>query len=302
MAKSGENKSGLHKKISSVLKGVPIPQGVHDWQPPEKCGPNKTPNASEADVTTAKISTVFKSVTAPSGDDGQTAEHLAREHAAGPSATESTKDIEPAPSPKVEKPLRPKQSAAKAVQVKQFKVPGRVVRPGQPQGGTIKWPLGHRMRTRLVALKPDVSAAKQKAIIALVPLLAIGIVFVCSRALTTTPQETGAATKKSAPVADAGNSDSEIGWRVPDPLPAAITDVPELPDHDPALDEDQSDSSTTLNVRGIAFSEHKSSAVVGNRIVYVGDTIGDVTIVQISKDSVTFEKAGEKWSQKVRRK
>ena len=267
MAKSRENKSGLHKKISSVLKGVPIPQGVRDWQPPDKCEPDKTADASEA--ATSKISSVFKGVTAPSGDDArQPADKPAQDLAGERPAPAPTKERQPPtpPSPRAEKP------AAKAAQPKRPNISNYVVYQGTPQPGTIKWPLRHRMQTRLVALKPRVAAARKKATVVLLPALVIVMVLAFGRALTTTPQETGAATKTSTPVTDAGNSDSEIAWRVPG----------------------------TLNVRGIVFSKHKPSAVIGDRIVYVGDKIGDVTIVQVNKDSVVFEKAGERWIQKMR--
>jgi hypothetical protein len=273
MAKSKENKSGLHKKISSVLKGVPIPQGVSDWQPPDKCEPDKTADASEA--ATSKISSVFKGVPAPLSDDARKpADKPAQDQANKHPAPAPTKECQPPtpPSPQAQKPHRPEQPAAKAAQPKRPDISSYVAYPGNPQPGTIKWPLRHRMQTRLVAMKPGVAAARKKATVVLLPALVIVMVFALGRALTTTPQETGAATKKSTPVTDAGNSDSEIGWRVPG----------------------------TLNVRGIVFSKHKPSAVIGDRIVYVGDKVGDVTVVQINKDSVVFEKAGERWIQKIR--
>ncbi len=114
MAKSRENKSGLHKKISSVLKGVPIPQGVRDWQPPDKCEPDKTADASEAG--TSKISSVFKGVTAPSGDDArQPADKPAQDQVGDRPAPAPTKERQPPtpPSPRVEKPHRLEQPVPK---------------------------------------------------------------------------------------------------------------------------------------------------------------------------------------------
>ncbi len=303
MAKSGENKSGLHKKISSVLKGVPIPQGVRDWQPPEKCEPDKTADAPED--ATSKISTVFKGVIASPDDDArQSTDKPAQDQVGERPATAPTKERQPPtpPSPRAEKPHRPEKPAAKAAQPKRSDISNYVVYQDNSQAGTIKWPLRHRMKTRLVAMKPSVTAARKKAMVVLLPALVIVMVFAFSRVLTTTPQETGAATKMSTPVTEEGNSDSDIGWQIPQPLSAAMTDPVELPDPEPepVQDEDQSDSAETLKIRGIVFSKNKPSAVIGNRIVYVGDKIGDVTIVQVNKDSVVFEKAGERWIQKIR--
>jgi hypothetical protein len=56
----------------------------------------------------------------------------------------------------------------------------------------------------------------------------------------------------------------------------------------------------TIIVRDIVYSNDKPSAVIGSKIVYVGDVINDVTIVKIDRDSIEFEKNGERWEQKVR--
>ncbi len=299
MAKSGKKKTGLHKMISSVLKDVPIPQGVHDWQPPDTREPDKTADVSEA-AATSKISTVFKGVTAESGNDaGQSAGKHAQGHADEPTATAATEDRQSPPSPHIEKPHRPEQSAATATQPRRPNISNYVVHSGNSQSGSIKWPLMHRIKARLSALRPGVGAARRKAMVVLVPVFVIVMVFAYSRIFSTTPQETGAATKKNAPVTDAGNSDSEIGWQIPEPLPAAIADQVELPGPDAAQDKEQDESAGKLSVRGIVFSKHKPSAVIGTQIVHVGDTIGDVAVVQINKDSVVFEKAGKRWLQKV---
>lgn len=54
-----------------------------------------------------------------------------------------------------------------------------------------------------------------------------------------------------------------------------------------------------LTVKGILFSEDNPSAVIGTRITHVGDIIAGATIVKIDRDSVEFEKDGETWIQTV---
>ncbi len=53
-------------------------------------------------------------------------------------------------------------------------------------------------------------------------------------------------------------------------------------------------------VRDIVYSKDKPSAVIGSKIVYVGDKINDITIVKINRDSIEFERNGDRWEQNVR--
>ena len=52
-------------------------------------------------------------------------------------------------------------------------------------------------------------------------------------------------------------------------------------------------------VTGIVRSRDFSTAVIGTDIVREGDTIDGVTIVKIHDDKVEFEKAGQRWTQKI---
>jgi len=56
-------------------------------------------------------------------------------------------------------------------------------------------------------------------------------------------------------------------------------------------------------IRGIIYSEDKPSALIGDRTVHEGDTIGGVKIVKIYTDRVVFEKQGTEstiiWTQKI---
>ena len=63
MAKPRKKKSGLHKAVSAVLKGVPIPQGVRNWRPPGKCTTERSGDSSE--VPKPDVSSVFKGVSVP---------------------------------------------------------------------------------------------------------------------------------------------------------------------------------------------------------------------------------------------
>ncbi len=55
-----------------------------------------------------------------------------------------------------------------------------------------------------------------------------------------------------------------------------------------------------LTVRSIIWSEDKSSAVIGSRIVHEGDEIRGASIIKINKNSVEFEMDGKRWTQEVK--
>lgn len=59
------------------------------------------------------------------------------------------------------------------------------------------------------------------------------------------------------------------------------------------------DSLAQINLTGIAYSSNKPSAVIGSKIVHVGDVIFGATITNIDMDGVTFAADGQTWMQKV---
>jgi type II secretory pathway component PulC len=56
-----------------------------------------------------------------------------------------------------------------------------------------------------------------------------------------------------------------------------------------------------LVVKGIVYSDDRPAAVVGNDIVFEGDTVGGAKVVKINQDSVEFQTNEKKWTQKVER-
>jgi uncharacterized membrane protein len=53
-------------------------------------------------------------------------------------------------------------------------------------------------------------------------------------------------------------------------------------------------------IKGILYSEDNPSALIGETIVAEGDIIDGVKVVKINRDTVEFEKDGEKWTQRAR--
>lgn len=54
-----------------------------------------------------------------------------------------------------------------------------------------------------------------------------------------------------------------------------------------------------ITVKGILYSRDNPSAIIGDKVVHIGDTVLGATVVGITKDTVLFERIGQKWSRKV---
>lgn len=77
MAKSKKKKSGFHKDIATVLKDVPIPQGVRNWRPPDKSDTDRRDDSLSS--TMWQISSVFKGIASRCDcEDSQPAEQLSQ--------------------------------------------------------------------------------------------------------------------------------------------------------------------------------------------------------------------------------
>jgi hypothetical protein len=108
----------------------------------------------------------------------------------------------------------------------------------------------------------------------------------------------------------AGPIDTQIDWEVPPEYPETLRDPMEntwrqdpatgkwveetivVVDDDGGEQQQQSLIDVGIALRSILWAETGRSIVVGDEILYEGDTIFGVTIKKINKDSVEFEKGG----------
>jgi hypothetical protein len=102
------------------------------------------------------------------------------------------------------------------------------------------------------------------------------------------------------------SSDTQIDWDIPPEYPDTLRDPMETTwSKDPVTGnwieesvvvikdgEEQTLIDVGIALRSILWAESGRSIVVGNEILYEGDTILGVTIKKINKDSVEFEKDG----------
>ncbi|MHC4119395.1 MAG: hypothetical protein ACYSWO_18020 [Planctomycetota bacterium] len=170
-----------------------------------------------------------------------------------------------------------------------------------------------QIRGKLAGSKLGAGNTKDKVMLMLVPLLAIVMIFVLRQVFDKSPGKARAAATDETPAA--ADSGDEIEWEIPEPLPTVMRDPLKLPGdghgqngHPDNMDNTQNPGQETatrgvdpaMPIRGLVYSEDKSSVVIGNRIAYEGTRIDGVTIVKINRDSVELEKDGKTWVQKVR--
>jgi type II secretory pathway component PulC len=142
--------------------------------------------------------------------------------------------------------------------------------------------------------------------LALIPILAIIMIFMFRQVLSKAPQQSRAATEDDVPIKTSNTnktSGDDIHWDIPEAMPVTLRDPikPVSKDTPAQAVQNQSDSNNTdtVIVRGVLYSDEKPSAVIGNRLVHINDEIDGAKIVWIDRNSVTFEKNGEKWTIKV---
>jgi len=298
MAELEKNRAGLQKPVSSVFKGVPIPQ---DNSGKESSGP-PAPDHAAADTKP----TPADQATSPSSLMAKLSQSEESVGTCAPAPRVATPPRPPAvdkpkpQNPRVEKPDPPQESPEQAMPVEQSENEQIVETAGSSLAQTIK--------DRLFATKPGVNTTKQKAMVILIPVLAIIMIFMFRQVLSKSPNKTKGAANDGTSAA-ASSEPHEIDWKIPEPLPAVMRDPLIFADQQTAQNVDQNGTTGNtanagitgvIDVRDIVYSTDKPSAVIGKHIVYIGDKVNGATIVKIDRDSVEFEKDGKSWVQTIR--
>jgi len=300
MSELDKNKAGLQKNVSSVFKGVPVPQKNGSQQP------SSTPTPDPAHGAAPK----------PAAADGQFSQNsLIKklnqfEDSLDKTAQKQTANVFPKPTstnqmpqnPLIKKLPQPEESlkhAAKATHTK-----------SSPFIEKTSDGLLQQIKDKLFTPKPGSSPAKQKAMVIMVPVLAIIMIFAFRQVLSKAPRKTKGAGTDDTPVVIANdNSGHEIDWKIPEPISVMTRDPIKLPGESGTQNTEQNtEENGTANkpnqgviiVRDIVYSHDRPSAVIGSKIVYVGDKVNDATIIKINRDSIEFETDEKRWVQKVR--
>ena len=249
---STKRRSGLHKEISSIFDGVPLPKSndatgsVEDNRPADN-----------------------------------TAGHLPPTPAASPQppqtwSKESGKDNQPVRT-SYQKPMPQNKTRSLG------------------KSGKISEVLLQQLRDRVLTPPEGVSQSRHTATLVLIPVLLLVVVFVFGRLLLQSGVK-GSKSDGNGSFSTAIAPKTEIQWEKPSSYPADL--------RDPMKEFSYSASPNATGagdivVRGIVWSEDSPAAVIGTEIIYRGQTVKGAKILNITKDSVEFERDGEAWTQKV---
>lgn len=87
-------------------------------------------------------------------------------------------------------------------------------------------------------------------------------------------------------------------WKVPEKISNRVRDITRSIKNE--TESPESSGLSQLTVRGIVvYNNNSKSAIVGDMIVRVGDTVKGVKICTITSNSVEFEKDGVRWTRSI---
>jgi hypothetical protein len=206
--------------------------------------------------------------------------------------------VEQAKVSEVTRPQPAAESLPKAMPIERPHV-GIVLKSG---GGNFLERTYQFVRAKLLPSKAAEGAGRQKAAVALVPVLLVVLIVVFTKVLPGPKGGPEVMVNPAFPVVAAG-SELQIDWQIPEPYPQTLRDPMQFgsvtrPKPGP---DGQAGTDGQLVVTGIVYSRDNATAVIGTQIVHVNDEISGVTVVEINEDSVVFEKDGKRWTQKVRK-
>jgi hypothetical protein len=270
-------KAGLHKGVSSIFTGVPIPQK------------DDASDASHAsDVSDARDKQKSSTATKEAPSYGPPS-HL--------SGTTMKEILQSKKSPQKDIPAeKPKSEDKKDTQVQT----PPVIKPARSEW--LEQAIG-QIKEKLFAPKPGVSPARQKAMVVLVPVMFIGMILAFYKVLGGGPATT-TGPKEFKPSTAIGAVDaSTIDWQIPELYPTTLRDpmqfkkavvTPTTPTT-PTPDETED-----IVIKGILYDEENPSVIIGIEILHEGDKVSGATIIKINKDNVEFEMDGKKWTQEAK--
>ncbi len=162
--------------------------------------------------------------------------------------------------------------------------------------------LFQKLHSKFSKGKSNPADAKQKIMMALIPLLFVIMIFMFRQVLCKPQQEAlGAQTNNESTLSSKKSADSNIEWRIPDPLPVKIANVAQS-GRDASIGTETGNTANNFGVmciQSIVYSNDRPSVVIGNEIVYLNQEIRGLVVVEINKDYVVFEKDGKRWTRKV---
>lgn len=266
-----KTRSGLHKEVSFIFDGVPMPKDGGQAQETKIPDKPRTPTPTPPKPTPEKVKTPkwYK-------EDVQRKETpITPKHS---------------PEPEVVKPRpEPTKTIVHESTVKQSTTPVVKKASAQPALGKI-W---ISIKDRCFAPTPGVSHTRQIVMTVLIPVLFIVLAIVLLKAF-------GKSSPRVVKKPDINTTSTvnvsadRTDWKRPEIYPANLRDPMQIRSSSIGLSENGA-----IVIKGILYTEDKAAALVGTQVVYEGEKIFGATILKIEKNKVEFEMDGKKWIQKV---
>ncbi|OQY07297.1 MAG: hypothetical protein B6I25_02065 [Planctomycetales bacterium 4572_13] len=265
-------KSGLHKQISSIFDGVPVPSNstlTEESESSEEMTGLRTEDDPQSDTHEA---------TAPKSSGPS----LVQRMTADPSdALES----DPIPVLQVGRPMPLSKSKA-----------------------TSKSTMGPGLSTRIKKMvfgshsSLDPHQKKTATLVGILSLVFGVVMFVSLGGVGKTHPADADAASGDHPSQSQATKKTAQQWKNPNPLPQNLRNAtsPKVIRSD-AQQEGTSAETGAMVVKGIVFSKNKPSAIINNQILSEGQIFNGVTIVKITKETVEFEANEKRWTQLVQR-
>lgn len=259
-------KSGLHKQISSIFDGVPVPQ-------------NEQPQPSDTGEPSVQETGPAPAAEGPPTEQPSLAKRLSADPADCPQSP-AIPMMRPAPLPKKKyTPTKSKPDITKQLRKTVFGGAG-TISPHQ------------KKMTALVGIL--------SIVFGVVMFVSLGGVGQSQAVAADQDDDNVASTQTAAPKV------TPESWTLPEPVSATVRDVTRpAPKVNNAVgnpeDSTTVSAATDLVVRGIVFSKTRPTAIINNKVYCVGELVSGAKVVSITRDDVTFESNGKSWTQQVQR-
>jgi len=255
-----KRRAGLHKEITAIFGGVPVPrQGETDSAPGTPGDEAATQGAGSGKLDRARVKP----------------------------------PVPPRPStPAAQTPPQDTITRAPAIRpVESEKVKPEI---GAEHSGPR---LFEQIMHKLIKPQSGATSQRQKIATILVPVLFIILIVAFIRVLSPKGGSL-VGSVESRPTGAVAGSNAKIDWQFPKPYPSTLRDPMKFGQVKPT--GNSTIQTGEIAVDGIIWSDDHPLAIIGKEVVTEGQEVAGVTVVKIKKDSVEFEKDGKRWTQKVR--
>ncbi len=309
-----KNRTGLQSKVSHIFAGVPIPKKrrSRSGMPEQESETKDSQQTPDTQISAEEPLTLEPPVVEP---PKQQTPQTQKQAEATPDEEKSNtlpQSEEPVlkqlpmielpeaqPSIPLRQTIEPPEIDEHVEAVKE-PFPGKSVKAGITKQKAAKTPRKTTIRSKdkRSASKAGPSSRKQTTMVILVIALSVLLFFLLFKPFSKSSYNiTGPGASQpvgSQPASQTSAANIAIDWQIPDVYPTNIRDPMILGSQQQFYSE-----TWKPNLVGLVYNEEQKYAIIGTEILQEGEEINGVKVLKINKDSVEFERDGQKWTQVV---